>query len=61
LSDTPHGATVLEHAVEACYAGGHGQPYYQPFFFCSCGFRIRKETWAEVGEALDRHLADAKH
>ena len=50
-----------EHEIEACYSGGYGEPYYQPHFSCSCGFRVREETWEEAGAALDAHLAEVSH
>ena len=49
-----------EHGVEsACYSGGYGEPYYQPFIGCSCGWGLRAESWAEVGEAFDAHLKES--
>ena len=42
----------------ACYAGGVGEPYCQPFIGCSCGFGERCETFAEAGALLDEHLEE---
>ena len=50
-----------EHEMEACYAGGHGDPYYQPHISCSCRkFSAREETWEEVGALYDEHLRSLK-
>jgi hypothetical protein len=48
-----------EHGVEgAYYSGGPGEPYYQPCIECVCGWRMRDESWEEVGRAFDDHLKD---
>ena len=44
------------HGVEACYAGGPGDPYYQPVLSCLCGFSTgRCESWEDAGIAMDDH------
>jgi hypothetical protein len=34
--------------------------YYQPALICRCGFTTIAESWAEVGEMMDEHLAEVK-
>lgn len=46
-----------EHEFEFCFLGGLGEPYYQPFVSCSCGWKSgRVETFEEAGAMLDEHL-----
>ncbi len=53
--------TVLEHAIDACYSGGPGEPYYQPVLMCSCGFETgRCDNWEIAGSAMDDHLKGVK-
>jgi hypothetical protein len=53
---TPRGKT---HGIdEAIYAGGPGEPYYQPFISCLCGWSSgRCIDWESAGHELDNHLA----
>lgn len=45
-----------DHSVFALYAGGFGEPYFQPVLECSCGFSSgRSESWEEAGRAYDEH------
>lgn len=46
------------HGVEgAYYAGGPGEPYYQPVILCTCGWSTgRCENWEEAGALFDAHL-----
>lgn len=47
----------VEHSVEACYAGGPGEPYYQPVLSCTCGFSTgRCDDWETAGREMDYHL-----
>lgn len=50
--------TEVEHGpAQACYSGGYGEPYYQPFIACLCGkWSLRDESWEDVGRAFDEHL-----
>ncbi len=52
MSDDAHGCAT------ACYSGGPGEPYYQPYFECTCGWNIREPSWEEAGAAFDSHLAE---
>ena len=47
-----------EHGVDrAVYAGGPGEPYYQPLIVCLCGWSSgRCASWKEAGDNLDWHL-----
>ncbi len=46
-----------EHGITAFYAGGPGEPYYQPVLECSCGFSsYRCDSWEDAGSAIDAHL-----
>lgn len=48
---------VIEHSIEAFYAGGPGDPYYQSVMTCSCGYSTgRKECWEYAGVYMDDHL-----
>ncbi len=52
-------AETVEHGVTAFYAGGPGEPYYQPVLECLCGWSSsRSDSWQDAGEAMDRHIAD---
>lgn len=49
--------TEVEHGLDhACYSGGPGEPYFQPYMQCSCGWGLRAETWEAVGAEFDAHL-----
>ena len=50
-----------EHGPETvCYAGGPGEPYYQPQIICMCGWSSeRQPNWQTAGEAFDEHLDDS--
>lgn len=52
-----------EHGLEAAtYVGGPGEPYYQPFIGCFCGWRTgRQSTWEECGRMFDTHLAEVRN
>lgn len=51
-------AQIVHGITLACYAGGSGEPYFQPYMECSCGFSTgRQGCWRDAGEAMDRHLA----
>jgi len=59
----PHAPPDEPHEVTAMYdnLGGLslGLTYGTPVLDCSCGYSTPTlETWAEVGEHYDRHLAD---
>lgn len=56
----PLTAEEIEHGVEtACYSGGPGEPYYQPWMQCMCGFVTeRQPSWEDVGRVMDEHLAE---
>ena len=46
-----------EHGIHAFYAGGPGEPYYQPVLDCTCGFSSgRCDSWKEAGSLIDSHL-----
>lgn len=46
-----------EHGVTAYYAGGPGEPYYQPVMDCLCGFSTgRCADWESAGRDFDRHF-----
>jgi hypothetical protein len=51
----------VEHGVEtACYAGGPGEPYYQPAMECMCGWGTgRCKSWQTAGRKFDEHLRTA--
>ena len=51
-----------QHGIAlACYAGGPGDLYYQPYMECLCGFSTgRCRSWGDAGEVLDEHLEEAK-
>ncbi len=51
-----------EHGISAaCYAGGPGEPYYQPVMECLCGFSTgRCDSWEDAGREFDDHLAEAQ-
>jgi hypothetical protein len=45
-----------EHTIVAFYAGGPGEPYYQPVLECGCGFSTNRcESWEEAGQLYDMH------
>jgi hypothetical protein len=45
------------HGVQAYYAGGPGEPYYQPIIDCECGWSSRRcVSFAEAGAAFDEHM-----
>ena len=51
-----------EHAIEAYYSGGPGEPYYQPVMSCSCGWSSRRqESWEETGRLMDEHIKEIAH
>ena len=48
---------LSEHGVEAYYAGGPGEPYYQPVLACLCKWTTgRCDSWEEAGRAMDEHI-----
>lgn len=52
-----HETQAREHGPQfACYArDGSG---LRPFIQCLCGTSFRGDTWADVGQEFDDHLAD---
>lgn len=52
----------VEHGIgHAAYAGGPGEPYFQPYMECLCGWSTgRCDSWQSAGEELDEHLAEVK-
>ncbi len=51
----------VEHGVTAYYAGGPGEPYYQPVLDCLCGYSTgRSDGWSEAGAIMDLHLSRVK-
>lgn len=47
---------IQQHGPEACYAGGSGEPYYQPVLICLCGFSTgRCDSWEDAGREYDKH------
>jgi hypothetical protein len=51
----------VECGVEAFYAGGPGEPYYQPVMRCLCGFTTgRCDSWSEAGESYDEHRREMR-
>jgi hypothetical protein len=55
------GASVEHGPDTACYSGGPGEPYYQPWLQCLCGWvSERQPSWEDVGAAFDAHLAEAE-
>lgn len=50
---------AVEHGPDVvCYAGGVGDPYYQPFLKCLCWWSLRDAAWETVGRAFDEHLEE---
>ncbi len=50
-------AVKNHHGVQAYYAGGPGEPYYQPVLACECGWSSgRCESFEEAGRAFDEHM-----
>lgn len=51
----------VEHGPTAFYAGGGGEPYYQPVIECLCGYSTgRCDDWALAGTLYDVHLKEAR-
>lgn len=49
------------HSIDAYYAGGPGEPYFQPVLSCSCGFETdRSGSWEDAGYEMDIHLQKAR-
>jgi hypothetical protein len=50
---------LTEHGPQAFYAGGPGEPYYQPSILCLCNWSTgREQTWEECGRLFDEHLSE---
>jgi hypothetical protein len=51
--------TDQEHGFESYYAGGPGEPYYQPVLACLCGESSgRCESWEDAGRWADEHMKE---
>jgi predicted small metal-binding protein len=48
---------TIEHGVSACYS--NGPDGYRPTIICTCNWSAVEDTWEEVGERYDEHLAES--
>ncbi len=55
MADEPE----IQHGPQAGYSGGPGEPYFQPFIDCLCGWSSgRVDSFEMAGELFDAHIKE---